>query len=448
MKTLFGTDGIRAYINDPILTPENFTRLGRILGAIIRDKPPVSGKRLVSIGRDTRASGQYLESGLVAGLTSMGIDCELLGIMPTSAIAYCSQLSQSSFGLVISASHNPSHDNGIKIFGSNGFKLDENTEHEIEMRFGNYIGDISLNPGKVSFNHNANDDYLELLKKVHKPSLLARKLRLVVDCAHGAASRIAIHLFSYLGYEARIIGASPDGHNINRGFGSESPGKLKSQVLNNKADLGIAFDGDADRVIFINEKGELIDGDALLATFAVHLKKQGRLAKNTLVSTVMSSIALDHALEPYDIKVERSHVGDKWVSKALVDGGFSFGGENSGHLIMLPETSTGDGLFSALQFLNIINESTLPVSELTGFYKPTPKILKNFAVTKKTPLNQLPYTQTAIDLANQKLQQYGRVMFRYSGTENKARLLVEASSQAECHSIADSIMREFEKDQI
>lgn len=443
---LFGTDGMRGPVKSPMLAPENVCQLGRVIGSLV--KKGSHQKNAVTMGRDTRGSGTYLEAALSAGIMSMGVDCQLVGVLPSSGIAYATKLSHSAFGIVISASHNPACDNGIKLFGPHGFKIEEETENLIEQELMNYHPSLAIaeRPGRVFNNDDAESSYLASLASTISPSISLQTKRIVIDCAHGAASKIAPHLFSQIGCDIRIIGASPDGLNINRGFGSEYPGKLKSEVVNSKADLGIAFDGDADRVIFIDENGELLDGDAILAIFALHLKQQGLLDKDTLVSTVMSSIALDLALNPHGIKVERTPVGDKFVARHLVNQGFSFGGENSGHLIMLPNTCTGDGLFFALQFLNILGSSSVPVSKMSQLYQPTPKILKNIEVAKKIPLSDLPNTEKALEEANTYLKNIGRVMLRYSGTENKLRILVEAPTQSECQQIADNIALEFNRE--
>lgn len=440
---LFGTDGIRGPITSSKLAPENMCKLGRVLGALARD----SGKNSIIIGRDTRASGLYLESALSAGIMASGIDCRILGILPSAAVAHATRRCQSAFGVVISASHNPSSDNGIKLFASDGFKIEEAMENLIEDRFHNFDEKqayIALTPGQCIDEKGAQEAYLTMLSSsIHQ---IQKKLRIVIDCAHGAASGIVPALFSLPDFTLKIIGAHPDGFNINQGCGSEHPQTLKNTVLDWKADVGIAFDGDADRVIFVDEKGEILDGDAVLAVFAKYLKQQGLLQKNTLVSTVMSSVALDRALRPYDIKVERTDVGDKFVARHMVNNNLSLGGENSGHLIMLPNTYTGDGIYFALQFINIISILNKPVSEITHFYQPTPTLLKNIDIIEKIPLTQLPNTEIAIHNANKALENVGRVMLRYSGTENKLRILVEAPSDHQCHLIADRIAAEYHQE--
>jgi len=446
---LFGTDGIRGPLNSLPLLPHNMTRLGMILGFMVKNQNyyanlPSVQSSLITIGRDTRSSGLYLESALIAGINAAGVNCELVGVMPTAAISYQAKLAQAYFGIVISASHNPYQDNGIKLFGPDGFKISQDIEQIIEQElFSNNLFSkaIAPEPGIVINNPQAYLKHKDLL--IGFSSKKNRALRIVLDCAHGAAFKLAPAVFTECGFELRIIGNKPDGHNINRDFGSEAPHRLKQEVLDFKADVGIAFDGDADRVIFADERGEIIDGDAILACLALYLKQQNLLAKNTLVTTIMSSVALDNALAPHGISVTRTPVGDKYVARHMLENGFSFGGENSGHLIMFPLATTGDGILSALKFLEILHDSNKLASQLVSFYQPTPRVLKNIAVSTKPPLTELPRTNAAINHANNLLHNLGRVLLRYSGTENKARLLVEGPTTYECQKIADDIALQF-----
>jgi phosphoglucosamine mutase len=439
---LFGTDGIRGNINSRHLQPENIVKLGRIIGLLAKNSTPHQAS--ITIGRDTRASGVYLQHALIAGISSVGVDCYLTNILPTAAVAYSTKLNQSAFGLMISASHNPYHDNGIKLFDTSGFKIDESVEQLIENAYfeAHAQNHTASTPGRIIEQNQAHNDYIAMLKFVFGHNF-STSLSVVMDCANGAASSLAQSLFSQLGAKLKLIGCSPNGNNINHGFGSEAPGHLKAEVIACKADLGIAFDGDADRVIFVDEHGEIIEGDAILAIMAIHAKKTGRLYNNTMVATVMSSMALDSALAPFDIKVVRTNVGDKFIARKMASEGLCFGGENSGHLLFFPQTTTGDGIFSALEFLRILHESALPASKLAQIYKPSPRLLKNITVPEKIALNELPLTNAAIERANQYLESKGRVMFRYSGTENKARILVEAATLEECNKIAQQIAELF-----
>jgi phosphoglucosamine mutase len=398
----------------------------------------------ITIGRDTRASGLYLESALVSGISASGVNCELIGIMPTAAIAYRALHDKAYLGIVISASHNSYLDNGLKIFGPDGFKITHQLEQEISNLFfeaSNLAHLIATEPGQISYKHDAQKNYQELLASLSQTT--NQPLRLVIDCAHGAASYLAPQILTPKDSQVKIIGAFPDGHNINRDFGSEAPHRLKNEVIEFQADLGIAFDGDADRVIFADERGELIDGEAILALLAIYLKDKKLLKKDTLVTTIMSSVALDTVLAPHNISVVRTPVGDKHVARSMLENGYSFGGENSGHLIAFPLATTGDGIVSALLFLEVISTKKLPVSELMSFFKPTPKILRNIEVSHKIPLSDLPATQSTCEYFNQELNQQGRVLLRYSGTENKLRILVEAKTLESCEHIADILTDKF-----
>ena len=443
---LFGTDGIRAHISSPILRPENFVRLARILAQRIKQGffGPVNLNQhpCVVIGRDTRASGLYLEQALLAGLLASGVDCRLLGVLPTSAVASFTRTRDFALGVMISASHNPDHDNGLKLFDPWGFKISEAVERQLEadyFRYDEAILSVSERPGIVQNINDARAHYASMVSSILTGNDDLSGLTLAIDSANGAASGLAREIFSSLGARVTGIGEYAPDLAINRHCGSEAPDNIKNAVINANADLGIAFDGDADRVIFVDEKGNILDGDAVLALIAIDLKSAGSLAQNTLVATVMSSMALDKALEPHDIKVVRTMVGDKLVARAMKENGYSFGGENSGHMIMFPEVTTGDGIASALKLASILKQSAKPASMLTSFFKPTPKILKNLLIDEKLPLDQLPCTKDAINKANTLLQTNGRVMLRYSGTENKARLLVEAPTNQDCERIAKDI---------
>lgn len=445
---LFGTDGIRGNINFAPMLPENIALIGRVLGLIVRRQAQFfsssTARELIVIGRDTRASGLYLESALLSGISSMGVSSELIGVMPTAAIAQATRQAEACFGVNISASHNAFHDNGLKIFDSKGFKIDEDLEKTVEdLYFAGGPQEVYTTPGSISYNQEAEERYRNLVLRIWGNTGVLNHMRLALDCAHGAASFVAPKVLGKITPELLVVGNKPEGTNINRGFGSEAPHQIKSATLNFYAHLGIAFDGDADRVIFVDEQGKLIDGDAILATIAIYLKKLGMLAKNTMVSTIMSSVALEQVLSKHNIKVVRTSVGDKYVAQAMQKGGYNFGGENSGHIILFPETTTGDGMLSALMFLKILAESGQSASELVGFFEPSPRLLKNITVSQKMPFSLLPKTKDAIHQANSQLKDQGRVLLRYSGTENKARLLVEATSEEECQRIVEEVAKEF-----
>jgi phosphoglucosamine mutase len=444
MFRLFGTDGIRAPISARHLSPESMARLGQILG--LRTRNLATNRNCIVIGRDTRASGLYIEMALASAIAACGVNVEIIGVVPTATLAFATKNLAASFGIMISASHNPSSDNGIKFFDHNGFKISQETEKQIEKDYcdTNITFNIGLSdPGKIIYNNSLISTYCDFLKNSFAEKINFNAMKIVVDCGHGAAFQLAPQLFADLGADVRVIGASPDGHNINQGFGSESPKALQDEIKHGNFDLGIAYDGDADRVIFVDHLGQLLDGEAVLAAFAIDLKKYDRLLKNSLVSTVMSSYALDQAVAPYYIKVLRTGVGDRFVVEMMREGAFNLGGENSGHLIMFPFSSTGDGLSSAVYFLKMMQKEGKSAREICSVYQPTPKILKNLPVKEKIPLTQLPQTTLALAQANSALEGKGRVFFRYSGTESLARILVEAPSQAECESIAHSIVQHY-----
>jgi phosphoglucosamine mutase len=393
----------------------------------------------VVIGRDTRASGHYLELAITAGLVAAGVDVDVLGVVPTSAVAHFVKSHGAMLGIMVSASHNPHHDNGLKVFDPLGFKITEALERILEedyQRYDELALVVNEAPGNVRIIDDARAHYAKMVLKDGDP---LDGMTIVIDCAHGAASGLAREIFVAKGAQVISIGDHAPGKDINRDCGSEAPLNLKRAVIAAGADLGIAFDGDADRVIFVDEKGEILDGDAVLALMAIDHQRAGRLARNTLVATIMSNMALDNALKPHGIVVVRTNVGDKLVARAMKEGGFTFGGENSGHMISFPEATTGDGLVSALRLANILKRAARPASTLTSFFSPTPKILRNFVIDEKLPLDRLPRTTKAIADANQILSDNGRVMFRYSGTENKARLLVEAPTDRDCERLAKHI---------
>ncbi len=443
---LFGTDGIRAHSSSAILSPDQLVCLARIFAKRIKEGffGP-SAYASVVIGKDTRASGLYLEQALLAGFLSAGVDCHVLGVLPTAGVPHFTREMGAALGVMVSASHNPHYDNGLKLFDPFGFKITESQERELEQDYFGYhelAYAVCEKPGALHIVEDAGRRYSDMVMRAFV-SVDLSGLHIALDCAYGAASQLAQHIIEQSGARVSAVGEFAPGKAINLHCGSEAPEKIKSDVVRTRADIGIAFDGDADRVIFVDEHGVSIEGDAILAAIAIDLKADGLLAHDTVVATIMSSIALDNALTPHGIRVVRTSVGDKLVARKMLEDGLSFGGENSGHLIMFPHSTTGDGVLSALKFLSILKKTGRPVSELVSFFKPTPKILKNFSITEKVALNQLPKTMQAIDAMNATLKEQGRVMLRYSGTENKARLLVEASSETECERIVRDIGDEF-----
>jgi len=438
---LFGTDGIRGRIDSDHLQPQNILKLGSVIADIINNNDV---KKAVVIARDTRSSGLYFENALIAGLTSKGIDCIILGVLPTGALASLTREKKAAFGIMISASHNPHQDNGLKFFDSNGFKISKELEEEIEKRFfDEALVKINLEtlPGKI-FIEDAIGPYLSKFNNLRE-ELKQRKI--VIDCANGAASYIISEIFHQFS-NIKLIGASPDGQNINLNAGTECLENLKKEVLKNEADLGIAFDGDADRVIIIDEKGLIVDGDILMAIMAIDLKNLGTLKKDTIVATIMSSKSLDNALAPFGIKVSRADVGDRNVMKRMCELGANFGGESSGHMIFSDKSSTADGIIIAMELIDIWLRDGRSFSDICSFFVPTPRVLKDIEVNKKPSLDLMPNTNKALIDANTLLKDSGRAFLRYSGTEMKARLLVEAQTENDCQKIAEKIIWEFHQE--
>jgi len=426
-RKLFGTDGIRGRANVDPITPELALRLGRAITLVAKrgkDRPP----RIV-IGKDTRLSGYMLETAIAAGICAMGGRVLLSGPIPTPAVANLTQSMRADAGVVISASHNPFADNGIKLFGPDGFKLPDREEADIEA----LLQDTKLDSqgktgsaiGRAERLDNAKGRYIVFAKNTFPRELTLDGLRIVVDAAHGAAYRVAPLVFAELGAEVIPLGCKPNGVNINRGCGALYPDQVASEVKKKKAHLGVALDGDADRVIFVDEKGQVVDGDAIMALCATRMLKAGKLAKATLVTTVMSNMGLERALESAGGSVTRTAVGDRYVVEALRGGSLSLGGEQSGHLIFMDHTTTGDGVVAALQVLSIMVAESKPLSELSKVMQPVPQVLESIKLPARLPLEQMPELTSRIAAAEKQLGREGRVLVRWSGTEAKLRLMVE-----------------------
>ncbi len=444
MGKLFGTDGIRGVANRD-LTPELAYRIGRIAAFILgrEDENP-----LFLIGRDTRLSGSMLEGSLAAGINSVGGEVRLLGVISTPAVAYLTKHLQASAGVVISASHNPIEDNGLKIFYSSGFKLSDALEEEIEKY---YMQETDILPrpegselGQAFSDGDTVEKYLEHLKK-HSCSL--KGLHMVVDCAHGAACRVAGDLLQQLGATVKMLHDDPDGNRINVNCGATDTTDLQREVLNSSASLGLAFDGDADRLIAVDEKGNIVDGDAIMAICSVDMAKKGMLKKNTLVATVMSNGGLDILAEKQGLKVIRTKVGDRYVLEKMVEGGFNLGGEQSGHVIFFEHATTGDGLLTALQLLKVAQEKQEPLSVLASHLERLPQVLVNQKVATREGWSNNSRITTAINKIEQELGKHGRVLVRPSGTEVKIRVMLEAPQPEEkleqyARSLADIIAKE------
>jgi phosphoglucosamine mutase len=443
---LFGTDGIRGSVHSIPLAPSNVLRLGQILASLALKSSPQKPK--IIIGQDTRASGLYLTQALAAGILSAGADCEILGVIPTPAAAFYTQKREAFFGVMVSASHNPPTDNGIKIFDSTGFKIGVDVEHEIEKLYFlgmDYLGHINSHPGNL-FRVDGDLAYSHYLQTVVTPQKSLQNMKIVVDCANGSASASAPELFRHFGADAIVINANPDGMNINAGCGSQHPERLMEVVKSAGASLGIAFDGDADRVIFVDELGQLVPGDAILAALAVDLHKRSKLQRASLVATIMSGFALDLSLKGAGIQVLRTEVGDRNVANLMREGGYNFGGENSGHVISFPHATTGDGQLTSLMVLDRLVANAVTMSEWCGIYQVVPNVLLNIDVRTKVPWTNLPKTSALLREQQERLKNEGRIIFRYSGTEMLARLFVEAPSQSLCQAIATQITTVFDSE--
>ncbi len=448
MARLFGTDGIRGLANIYPMSPDMVLRLGQAIGIYFGTR---QSKARILIGKDTRRSGYMLEQALCSGICSVGVDAFFLGPLPTPGIAYLTRGMRASAGIVISASHNPFHDNGIKIFSSDGYKLPDDVEDELER----LVQDPGLADnvptgsgiGTAKRIEDAIGQYAVFLKEQFPKNLKLDGLRIVIDCANGAGYRVAPKVFEELGAETFVIGDEPNGLNINEHCGALYPQTLREKVLLYKADIGIALDGDADRIVAVDEKGEVIDGDEMLAACGVFMLQRQRLKNNTIVSTVMSNMGLDVALAKHGGKLIRSKVGDRYVMEAMRQGDHILGGEQSGHLIFRDSSTTGDGILAGLKFLEIMVDSGRRASELRQTMERFPQLVKNVKVREKVPLEHLAEFQKALKGVEAKLAGKGRVLVRYSGTESLARVMVEGESRDEiekhshdlCHELTSAI---------
>jgi phosphoglucosamine mutase len=426
MRELFETDGIRGRANVHPMTPEVAMRLGQALAIFFAkgDVPP----RIV-IGKDPRRSSYIFEFALAAGACSMGASTFQVGPLPTPAIAFLTISMRAQAGVVISASHNPFYDNGIKVFGGDGYKLHDRVEEEIETIMKDEAR-LAIRPsgqhiGRAYRIEDAAGRYIAFAKETLPGHLTLRGMKIVVDCANGAAYRVAPAVFEELGATVVELGVYPDGTNINRRVGALHPEYVARVVRREKADMGIALDGDADRLIVVDEKGEVQDGDSVMALLAKSMIKDGTLNRNTLVATIMSNMGLEVELEKVGGRLVRAPVGDRYVLEEMKNGNFNFGGEQSGHLIFADHTTTGDGIIAALQVLRCILTRELPLSELCSGMERFPQVSEKIAVAEKIPLEQVPEMSKAIAQADARLGKNGRTVVRYSGTEAVLRLMVE-----------------------
>jgi phosphoglucosamine mutase len=431
----FGTDGVRGTVGQTPMTPDFVLRLGYAAGKVLSQKNPHPA---VLIGKDTRISGYMVESALEAGFSAAGIDVHMCGPMPTPAVAYLTRALRLTAGVVISASHNPYPDNGIKFFSGDGFKLPDDTEARIEAEMEQPMGcNEAAKLGKVWRVEDAPGRYIEFCKSTFPSQLDLKGLKIVVDCAHGAAYHVAPHVFHELGADVIPIGVDPDGFNINQGFGATSPDSLRKQVTSRKADLGIALDGDGDRVVMVDAAGRSYDGDELLFAIAKH--RSGRQKLTGVAGTLMTNFAFEKAMARLGIPFARARVGDRYVLELMREKGWLLGGENSGHLICLDKHTTGDGIVSALQVLAAVRDSGRSLAELTAELVMYPQVLLNVPVPRDFDWKKHPSIRQAQQAAEASLNGKGRVLLRPSGTEPVLRVMVEGEPRDVIESAARSI---------
>jgi len=444
LRKLFGTDGIRGVAGKYPLDRKTVYAIGRALGDHLPDGP-----RRVIIGQDTRESSAWIADVLAAGLGDSDVKVASAGVVPTPAIAYLAHSQNFSAGVVISASHNPWHDNGIKVFGGDGYKLADEIELEIETEIFSLLesitaGSITESPApSLPGDGQLRQPYLQGLARAIPG---AERLKIVVDCANGAASALAPEIFHRSGAHVEFTHSAPNGRNINENCGALHPDVVGREVVSRRADLGICFDGDADRALFTDSKGNVVDGDAIMLLLAQEMKQRGALSNDTVVATTMSNMGLEIALRESNIKLLRAPVGDKYVLDEMKKSGAVLGGEQSGHIILSREATTGDGMLTAMRVLAILAASKQPIAQLISGLKVFPQTIKNVRVREKRPLDQIPAVVTAIKCAEQQLNGNGRVNVRYSGTESLARVMVEAEKEETVRRIADSISEAIERE--
>src|SRR5947209_15108829 len=437
MGRLFGTDGVRGVANRE-LTAELALALGAAAARRL-SSPGEPGRRVAVVGRDPRASGEMLEAAVIAGLTSQGVDALRVGVLPTPAVAYLTGAYDADFGVMISASHNPMPDNGIKIFGPGGHKLDDDTEDRIEelVAAGPGLRQVGAGIGRVLDAEDAADRYLRHVGKVS--TLPLDGLTVVVDCAHGAASVAAPRAYRAAGARVIPINADPNGLNINDGCGSTHLDALRDAVIAHRADLGLAHDGDADRCLAIDANGDVVDGDAIMVVLALAMRDAGELVANTLVTTVMSNLGLHLAMRSAGIAVRTTGVGDRYVLEELRAGDFSLGGEQSGHIVMPTLGSTGDGIVTGLRLMNRMMHTGASLADLASAMRALPQVLINVKVADKSTAAAAPSVQTALEQAQAELGDTGRILLRPSGTEPMIRVMVEAPEEGVARRVATRV---------
>jgi phosphoglucosamine mutase len=446
-ENLFGTDGVRGTANLHPMTASMALRLGQAAAYVFRGRR--DGGRRILIAKDTRLSGYMFEDALAAGISSMGGTVIQVGPIPTPALAFLTVDMRCDAGVMITASHNPYQDNGIKFFGGDGFKLHDDIERRIEELVGSAEIERNLaSPDEVGPARRIDDAagrYVVFLKNTFPKQHSLDGLRIVLDCANGAGYKVGPLVFQELGAEVFTLGVEPDGRNINRECGSLFPEKTAAKVRELRADVGIALDGDADRVVIVDEKGAILDGDILMSLCAEDMVERGTLRGGAVVATVMSNLGLEKELARHGVELVRTQVGDRYVVDAMRAGGHNLGGEQSGHVVFLDHTTTGDGLMSALQVLGIMVRSGKQLSEPTGNFERFPQVILNIPVARRVPFEELPSLTSAVAKAEAALADRGRVLIRYSGTELKARVMVEGEDESRVREIAETLADELKR---
>ncbi len=446
-RKYFGTDGIRGVASITPLDPETLVRVGKSIAKLFLRR---KGKHQILIAKDTRLSGYMIETALSAGITAMGADVLLVGPIPTPGAAYLTRSMRADAGVMISASHNPFEDNGIKIFGADGFKLPDDFEREIETLLDSEaLSKMNADPteiGKATRINDAIGRYTVYLKGAFPRSLSLESFKIGLDCANGAAYIVAPQTLKELGADVVARGISPTGRNINAGFGSLYPEVVAKLVVEQNLQIGISLDGDADRAIIVDEKGRVLDGDMILGICAVDMHKRGLLKNNKVVATVMSNLGLERYLDRFGIEATRAQVGDRYVLEEMTRTGAVLGGEQSGHTIFLDQASTGDGILTALMILAIMCRQERPLSEIAAEFIKFPQKLINVSVSHKPPLESVAAIKTIIEQKESDLKSNGRILVRYSGTENKARVMVECENEDVCKRHAQDVAEVIERE--
>lgn len=436
-RKLFGTDGIRGIANIHPMTTETALQVGRAIAFLVKDR--AKGHHIV-IGKDTRLSGYMIENAMVAGICSMGVNVQLVGPLPTPGIAFITNSMRADAGIVISASHNPFQDNGIKIFSRDGFKLPDELELEIEELIFSQkmeaLRPVADEIGKASRIDDSKGRYIVFLKNTFPRNYTLDDFHIVLDCAHGATYKVAPYVFSELGAKVTTIGVEPDGMNINHQCGALHPEVIGQKVREVGADIGLALDGDGDRLIVCDENGRIVNGDHIMAICAQHLLGSRKLKKKTLVTTVMSNIGLEEAMQNMGGKMVRTQVGDRYVVETMRSNGYNFGGEQSGHIVFLDQNTTGDGILAGVQLLAVMIKKNKPLSELSTIMTSYPQVLENVRMSKRIAPDEIPGFAGALKNAEESLGSKGRILVRASGTEPVIRIMVEGEDDAEISTLA------------